>query len=88
MVVNDKLLDTKIEALTKKELEIREQQKSIVDCRYNLQEIQRIQKVEALPGKEPKMEIPTDRRTKKPYTDAARLKQYNDNIALANKLLT
>lgn len=86
MPVNDKSLSTKIDALNRKENELREQIKKIRDCRYNLQEISR--PVIRTDSGDEFGSIPNDRRTQKPFTTAARQKQYDDNLTLANKILS
>ena len=88
MPVNDDLIEEKIDALNKKEGESRTLQQKIREARYNLQEIKKISI--KVPGESDQTtwEIPNDRRTGKPYTTAARQKQYDDNIILANKVLS
>lgn len=86
--VNDNLLDTKIAALNEKENDSRTLQQRIREARYNLQEIKKIPKKVVGDSDATTWEIPIDRRTQKPFTTAARQKQYDDNIALANKVLS
>lgn len=85
-------LDKKLEALLELESGIRANLADIRHVRSNLYEIKKtIQKIPDPDNPGQLIEeliIPDDRRTKKPFTAAARQKIYDDNIVLANKLLT
>ncbi len=84
MPINDELIEKKILALNNKREELDAKLVEIRECRYNLQEIA---KTIIESGTDSVPEIPIDRRTQKPFTDTARQKIYDDNIARANKIL-
>lgn len=86
MPVNENLLDTKIKALTDEGIKIADRTERLRKCRYNLQEIKR-DIIRGDDGDELSPDLPIDRRTQKPFTAAARQKQYDDNITIANKIL-
>lgn len=86
MPVNENLLDAKIKALTDEGIKIADRVERLRKCRYNLQEIKR-DIIRGDDGDELSPVLPIDRRTQKPFTVAARQKQYDDNITIANKIL-